>query len=62
MAEISTQIEQLDKNNYQAWKFRIRNFLIGKIFWVLVIGDEKKPIVAGKKSNLGSIKGVQCVE
>ena len=30
MAELSSQIEKLDKYNYQPWKFRMRNYLIGK--------------------------------
>jgi hypothetical protein len=36
-------IEKLDKNNFQAWKFRIMNFLMGKGYWEFIIGDEKKP-------------------
>jgi hypothetical protein len=36
-------IEKLDKNNFQMWKFRIMNFLMGKGYWEFIIGDEKKP-------------------
>ena len=47
MAEVSSQIEKLDKNNYQSWKFRIRNFLMGKNIWGVVSGSEVKPTPAG---------------
>ncbi len=36
-------IEKLNKNNFQMWKFRIMNFLMGKGYWEFVIGDETKP-------------------
>jgi hypothetical protein len=36
-------IKKLNKNNFQAWKFRIMNFLMGKVYWEFIIGDEKKP-------------------
>ena len=36
-------IEKLDKNNYQPWKFRIRNYLIGKSLWGFVTGEENEP-------------------
>jgi hypothetical protein len=36
-------IEKLDKNNFQVWKFRIMNFLMGKGYWESIIGDEKEP-------------------
>ena len=36
-------IEKLDKNNYQPWKFRMRNYLIGKSLWDYVTGDEEEP-------------------
>jgi len=36
-------IEKLDKNNFQVWKFRIMNFLMGKGYWEFVIGDEIEP-------------------
>jgi len=35
-------IEKLDKNNFQVWKFRIMNFLMGKGYWEFITGDEKK--------------------
>jgi hypothetical protein len=38
-------IEKLDKNNFQVWKFRIMNFLMGKGYWEFVIGDETKPLL-----------------
>jgi hypothetical protein len=33
-------IEKLDKNNFQVWKFRIMNFLMGKAYWEFITGDE----------------------
>ncbi len=36
-------IEKLDKNNFQVWKFRIMNFLMGEGYWEFIIGDEIKP-------------------
>jgi len=35
-------IEKLDKNNFQMWKFRIMNFLMGEGYWEFITGDEKK--------------------
>ena len=35
--------EKLDKNNFQAWKFRMTNFLNGKGYWEFISGDEKEP-------------------
>ena len=43
MADISSQIEKLDKNNYQPWKFRMKNYLIGKNQWGYVSGAIVKP-------------------
>jgi hypothetical protein len=37
-------IEELDKNNFQVWKFRIMNILMGKGYWEFIIGDEKEPL------------------
>jgi hypothetical protein len=36
-------IKKLDKNNFQVWKFRIMNFLMGKGYWEFITGDEKEP-------------------
>jgi hypothetical protein len=36
-------IKKLDKNNFQVWKFRIMNFLMGKGYWEFIISDEKEP-------------------
>jgi hypothetical protein len=33
-------IEKLDKNNFQMWKFRIMNFLMGKGYWKFITSDE----------------------
>ena len=40
-----TQIvgEKLDKNNFQAWRFRMTNFLMGKRVWDIVIGNDEEP-------------------
>jgi uncharacterized protein YegL len=35
-------IEKLNKNNFQAWKFRIMNFLMGKGCWEFITSDEKE--------------------
>jgi hypothetical protein len=35
-------IDKLNKNNFQVWKFRIMNFLMGKGYWEFITGDEKK--------------------
>ena len=43
MADISSQIEKLDKNNYQPWKFHMKNYLIGKNLWGYVSGAIVKP-------------------
>ena len=36
-------IVKLEKNNYQPWKFCMRNHLIGKSLWGFVTGEEKEP-------------------
>jgi len=36
-------IEKLNKNNFQVWKFRIMNFLMGKGYWEFIIGDDTEP-------------------
>jgi hypothetical protein len=36
-------IEKLDKNNFQVWKFRIMNFLMGKGYWEFNTSDENEP-------------------
>jgi hypothetical protein len=38
-------IEKLDKNNFQVWKFRIMNFLMGKGYWEFISGDETEPLL-----------------
>ncbi len=39
------EIEKLDKNNFQVWKFKIMNFLMGKGYWEFITGDEKEPLI-----------------
>jgi hypothetical protein len=36
-------IKKLDKNNFQVWKIKIMNFLMGKGYWEFITGDEKEP-------------------
>jgi hypothetical protein len=36
-------IKKLNKNNFQVWKFRIMNFLMGKGYWEFITGDDTKP-------------------
>jgi hypothetical protein len=45
MADCLSQIttEKLDKNNFQVWKFKIMNFLMGKGYWEFITNDEKEP-------------------
>ena len=38
--------EKLDKNNFQAWKFRMTNFLMGKGYWEFIIGNEVEPVLS----------------
>jgi hypothetical protein len=35
-------IEKLVKNNFQVWKFRIMNFLMGKGYREFITSDEKE--------------------
>jgi hypothetical protein len=41
-------IEKLDKNNFQVWKFRIMNFLMGKGYWEFITSDDNEPPFPGK--------------
>jgi len=47
MADSLSQIaiEKLNKNNFQVWKFKIMNFLMGKGYWVFITSDEKEPLL-----------------
>jgi hypothetical protein len=36
-------IKKLDKNNFQVWKFRIMNFLMGKGYWEFITGNDTEP-------------------
>ena len=36
-------IEKLDKDNYQPWKFRMSNYLMGKCLWGYVTGKDTEP-------------------
>jgi hypothetical protein len=35
-------IEKLNKINFQMWKFRVMNSLMGKGYWEFITSDEKK--------------------
>ena len=37
--------EKLEKDNFQAWKFRMTNFLMGKGVWPFINGDEQEPVL-----------------
>ena len=37
--------EKLEKDNFQAWRFRMTNFLMGKGVWPFINGDEQEPIL-----------------
>jgi lipopolysaccharide/colanic/teichoic acid biosynthesis glycosyltransferase len=37
-------------NNFQMWKFRIMNFLMGKGYWEFITDDEKKPHITTNSS------------
>lgn len=49
-------IEKLDKNNYQPWKFRMRNYLIGKSLWDYVTRDEEEPELPEKNATADELK------
>ena len=49
-------IEKLDKNNYQPWKFRMRNYLIGKSLWGYVTGEEKEPVLPTQNATADDLK------
>ena len=34
--------EKLNDNNFHAWKFRISNFLMGKVYWEYIEGNHEK--------------------
>jgi hypothetical protein len=38
-------IKKLDQNNFQVWKFKIMNFLMGKGYWEFISVDEIKPLL-----------------
>ena len=38
--------EKLDMNNFQAWKFRMTNFLMGKGYWESITGNEVEPVLS----------------
>ena len=37
--------EKLEKDSFQAWKFRMTNFHMGKEVWPFINGDEQEPIL-----------------
>ena len=49
-------IEKLDKNNYQPWKFRMRNYLIGKSLWDYVTGEEEELELSKQNATVDKFK------
>jgi hypothetical protein len=35
--------EKLDKSNFQVWKFKMMNFLMGKEYFEFIINEEQEP-------------------
>ena len=57
LSQIVTQT--LDKNNFQAWKFRMMNFLMGKGYWDFITGNEGEPVLpnASNQEKMQAFKG-----
>ncbi|MCO5590494.1 hypothetical protein L7F22_044464 [Adiantum nelumboides] len=49
-------IEKLDKNNYQPWKFRMRNYLIKKSLWGYVTREEVEPRLPTHNASVDELK------
>ena len=47
--------EKLEKDNFQAWKFRMTNFLMGKGVWPFINGDEQE-LVLGVAPTVADLK------
>ena len=43
--------EKLDKNNFQASKFRMTNFLMGEGYWDFITANEGEPILPNAPIN-----------
>ena len=58
MAENSSNvgIKKLDKDNFQPWKFRMRNYLIGKDLWGFVTGEYEEPILFARDVTTEELK------
>ena len=58
MADNNTNvgIEKLDKNNYQPWKFKMRNYLIGKSLWGYVTGEDEEPKLPTQNATADDLK------
>jgi hypothetical protein len=35
--------KEIEKNNFQVWKFKMMNFLMGKEYFEFIIGEKQKP-------------------
>ena len=44
---INVGIEKLDKDNFQPWKFWMRNYLMGKDLWGYVTCEYEEPKLSG---------------
>ena len=49
-------IEKLDKDNFQPWKFCMRNYLIGKDLWGFVTGEYEEPILSARNVTTEELK------
>ena len=52
--------EKLDKNNFLAWKFRMKNFLKGKGYWDFIKGDnENAPVISERNPSAEERKALK---
>ena len=58
MSDNITQImgEKLDKSNFQAWKFRMSNFLMGKRVWDIVTRADVEPSLPNQNATIVQTK------
>ena len=52
--------EKIDKNNFQAWKFRMTNFLMEKGYWKFITGNEGELVLPNvpNKQEMQAFKGL----
>ena len=44
-------IEKLEKDNFQSWKFKMTNFLMGKGVWPFINGNEQEPVLGATSTD-----------